>query len=295
MTTHTSKTTAVLKAVWSLISGSNRSRRSQDFRPAINAAKSSPHVPPLNTWDDTAKGISQVIRDRCTAFRSSAEFAVPYWTKDRTYDPWEVFYGAIQFVDDHNAPLPLTILPPQDHVQEYLRRVLASDGKLMLPDQLKLLLDITGNNVLGAANLGFITSRLLSRASDFRPYPAIDAHLQGEDLVQWNNRVAQFAVPGSHRTSDGPGDTYYFWTQFFCAFYYRSQPGFVPRIANILFAYGAPTMRFVRGVIARSPTPPHEFSAHLGRYVGLAAVKQLNPRSSARVAPLSRSRSRESK
>jgi hypothetical protein len=185
-----------------------------------------------------------------------------------TYDPYEVFGTAIQCVDQHVYALPKTTLPPSDDVRRFIEEVTSRPKKVLLREQLEISLDITNNNLVGAANLAMLATRHMARGADHRSYP--DIQVTEEDILNWNNKIAQFEIYDDSGTNDAPGDTYYFWTHFFAALFYAI-PNSGGLVAQQLFEHGTDIMKFVRKYIAHKPNITAHFEASmLGRNIGLA-------------------------
>jgi hypothetical protein len=195
-------------------------------------------------------------------------FDRPYWDSRSRYKMLDVVGGTIQFIDDHSSPLPQTVLPPEKDVRKYINTILESPQKLTVSEQFEKLLEITDNNIVGAANLGFIASRFMARASDFRAYQGID--IQPQDMDRWNAKIAQFATDDGSKTSDGPGDTYYFWTYVFAlsvneAFGSKT----AKKLAVPLFNQGTEFMiKFKNTFTNEPPSTHHREATYMGRRVG---------------------------
>jgi len=223
---------------------------------------------PLNLEDATLAGFMRIAHQR-NLIDNSTDLKIPYWRTGGRYSKLDIFNGTIQFFDHHRGDLPETVLPPEKDVRQYMSSVMSSERKLLLTDQFERLLDITGNNIVGAANLGFITSRLLYRGVDTRAYP--DISLTSQDLDQWCNNIAQFEVNKENdNTSSAPSDTYYFWTHFFAALVYKVLDTPVAEGMNKVFGRGSEIMVFVKRNIARSRQVPHTEATEMGRNIGLA-------------------------
>ncbi len=226
---------------------------------------------PVNVEEDLLNSVMGIVDKRSLA-NKKIDYVVPYWNKDLKYNPFQMFGALIQYVDFHDEPLPITVLPPQKDVERYISGVLNSDKTLAIPEQMEKLLDITGDNMVGAANLGFISSRLVARTYDRTAYPGIDVSPSVGN--EWNRKIAQFEVYEEDAQIDGPGDTYYFWTHMFASLGLRKLEGRTPELINSLFANGTQAMRFAREHIARRPTlSRHEEASLLGRNLGLAIAE----------------------
>jgi hypothetical protein len=235
------------------------------YRPVYEENASGPEELPLNTEGLIMSGIVQILRERDI----QAPYPIrPYWNPSQRYNPFEVFGATIQCLDQHDAPLPDTVLPPEKDVLSFIKSVHDKPGKTTIPEQFSILLDITSNDISGAANLGWIANRFMARAADQRAYPNIA--VSAETIRSWNQRVAQFETYDGSDTNDGPGDNYYFWTHVFGAMVY-SQKGVREALAQTAFRHGTQIMMFVRKNIAKKPNiTSHHSASHIGREIGLA-------------------------
>ncbi len=225
---------------------------------------------PTNVEEDVLDAFIQIVSERRVSVRDF-KLDEPYWISGTKYDPLEIYATAIQFSDDHKEPLALTTLPPSEDIRQYGNLIFKSDRRSTLPEQFKKLLDITGNNVVGAANLGFVASRVYARGGDTRAYPDIPVGV--EDIHCWNRRVANFETYGNLAKNDAAGDTYYFWTHFFTASVYASLKTQEANILSNVFSKGTEIMRFIRGSIVGQPTiSEHREASIIGRNVGLAVI-----------------------
>lgn len=223
---------------------------------------------PVNVEEDLLNSVTGVVEQRDLK-NKKIDYTVPYWDSDMRYDPFQMFGTLIQYIDFHDEKLPKTVLPPEKDVSAYIERILEAEGPQRIPQQLELLLNITGDNIVGAANLGFIASRLVARTYDKSAYPGID--VSPSVSHEWNRKIAQFEVYERGAQIDGPGDNYYFWTHLFASLGYAKQEGKAPQVFSAIFSKGTPVMRFVRDHVARRPTlSRHEEASILGRNLGLA-------------------------
>lgn len=209
----------------------------------------------------------------------------PYWMKDIQYDPFEVYGTAIQFMDQHNGPLPKTTLPPSKDVEIFINRVLQEPTeKVTIDRQFEILLDISRNDVVGAANIGMLANRLMSRFSDQRAYPSLC--LDGKEVKyqitpdeeieplmrKWFHHVARFeSFNDINGRNDGSGDQYYFWTHFFAACIY-GQDTIDAKIFQQIFEKGNEVMIYVKHKFAKrgGTVSDHYEASLLGRNIGLA-------------------------
>lgn len=238
------------------------------YRPVYDAITSTEPKEPLNREEAILPAFIEIANER-NIVMPTRDTLRPYWLPDKEYDVVEIFGTLVQHVDYHRSPLPKTTSPPESDVQEYINRILSKEGKVTLLQQLEELLGMTNNNLLHAVNLGFISSRLMARSLDARAYPNI--HVGQEEMLTWNDKIAQFETYGESNLSDGPGDTYYFWTHMFGALFYKYYEGMGKRTYDLAFQHGTPMMKFVRKWFAQTPiTSDHYEASLLGRNIGLA-------------------------
>lgn len=236
------------------------------FRPIYEENALTPEELPLNVEAEMLSGIMHVVQERGLGTGLLFE---PYWDECLRYTPIEVLGATIQSVDLHDAPLPKTVLPPGEDVDTFINEIKALPEKATIVRQFELALDITGNNLLGAANLAWISTRLMARGADRRAYPNI--HVDGAAIRDWNSRLVQFETYNKSGKNDAPGDTYYFWTHMFGAMAF-SDHGLEAKIGQLAFSRGTQIMAFVRKHIARKQPniTAHQPASALGRELGLA-------------------------
>lgn len=238
----------------------------RSYRPIFRANANTPETLPLNVEDELLSGCIKVLRRRHIDPTISYS---PYWNRGIEYNEVEVFGTAIQILDLHDAPLPTTVLPPEEDVQTFIDAVKAFPGKAKIPDQLAIALAITKNNLIGAANLCWIATRCMARGAEQRAYPNISMTI--EDIRSWNDEVAQFETYTNSGQNEGPGDTYYFWTHVFCAMVF-SKRNIRSKVAQAVFGRGTEIMVFAKKKIARTELPvvtDHKEASELGRAIGL--------------------------
>jgi len=236
------------------------------FRPIYEENALTPEELPLNVEAEMLSGIMRIAQERDLGTGLSFE---PYWSESLRYNPIEVLGATIQSVDLHDAPLPKTVLPPEEDVSTFINGIKGLPEKATIVRQFELALDITGNNLLGAANLAWISTRFMARGADRRAYPNI--HVDGAAIRDWNDRLAQFETYNNSGKNDAPGDTYYFWTHMFGAMAF-SDHGIEAKIGQLAFSRGTQIMAFVRKHIARKQPniTAHQPASALGRQLGLA-------------------------
>lgn len=199
----------------------------------------------------------------------------PYWSSQAIANPLEVLGTLAQFADYHDLALPKEVFPPEADVKEYIERVMHSEGRVTIPQQLEHLLEITDNNLLGAMHLGFIASRVMARGLETRPYPSL--HIGEVELLAWNDKIAQFEKYTDLEKNDAPGDTYYFWTQMYGTAFFKSYEGFGKAGYDFTVEHATEIMRFVRKRFTSMPTiSAHQEATLLGRQLGLALVESLS-------------------
>jgi hypothetical protein len=197
----------------------------------------------------------------------------PYWNTDLAYNSAEVFGAAVQSLDLHDAPLPRTVLPPEEDVIKFIKAVKSTTRKVKLDEQFNIALDITRNDLLGAVNICWIATRFMARGADKRAYPNI--LMDADTLRDWNGQLAQFKTYNKSGKNDGPGDNYYFWTHAFAAIAFSNR-GIRAMLAQSAFSRGTEIMAFVRKNIAQGNQPnitAHDPASRLGREVGLALTR----------------------
>ena len=195
----------------------------------------------------------------------------PYWNTELKYDPVEIYTGCVQLFDCYNGPIPTCVIAPEKDVQAFIGQVLASDHKLTTAEQFDILLTITGGNLVGAANVGCMGSRIMARAWDSRVYR--ETPMDADLVREAREHLAPFETY-NNRATDAPGDTYYFWTSFFAAAAFNTLNGVEARALDNLFNYGPDIMKFVRKTIVHQPTVNTGNEAPtLGRQLSKAMVE----------------------
>lgn len=238
------------------------------FRPIYEENASRPGEPPFNVTEEVLPNILSVIRARNVDTRLSFR---PYWNSQLRYNPAEVFGAAIQSVDLHDAPLPKTVLPPEDDVRSFIQTVEREPTKTAVDRQLDIALDIADADLLGAVNVCWIATRFMARGADQRAYPGIA--MSADILRGWNDQLAQFELSHTAK-NDGPGDNYYFWTHVFGAMAF-SERSVQARLGQTAFSRGTEIMKFVRKYIAREQPniTAHQPASNIGRQVGLVLAR----------------------
>lgn len=230
--------------------------------------KSKEETEPLNRNEELQENISRVLKSRSIS-QPTLDSIHPYWNPNIEYNPMEVFGTLIQFLDYHKSQVPKTVLPPEKDVKRYIDSIFQKEGFVTIDQQLDELLTIADNNLVGAVNLGFITSRFMGRGMDTKAYPNIP--VTDERMLLWGQRMAQFEL--YEGKGDSTGDTYYFWTHIFAALYFKIHEK-NQFIYQITFEHGTEIMKFVRQWIARLPiTSDHYEASLLGRTIGLALAE----------------------
>lgn len=242
-----------------------------------------PKLEPLNRTEELYPKFSAILGERGIAPESILQNSSPYWAPGSTYDPMEVAGTSVQFMDKHKAPLPRTTLPPARDVETFIDGVLKEPGGPVSVDrQFEMLLDITDNNVTGAANLGMMATRYIGRAYDRRAYPELtiddktytpdtDFKQLSELMRSWNDKIAKFEYDEGGK-NDGSGDLYYFWTHFYAGLAFASTDTRQARALSKVFENGTEVMQAIKGKVTRNGvviTNRFEVS-HLGRDIGLA-------------------------
>lgn len=239
------------------------------YRPVYLQMAHAPEEYPLNTWEDILYEMTNTVEKRGLVGELDDPLR-PYWLgRGEEYGPCESLGVLVQFADQHNATVPYRLIPPEADVMGFINKVCARPGRVKIPDQFEMLLDITGNSVLGSAHLGFLANRIMARGADQKIYPGIT--VDERCLKEWNKKIAQFETYGNDGKCDGPGDNYYFWTHFFAAYYYNKCGKQGVGIMDWGFEHGTEIMGFVKHVIARKGIISNHYeSTQIGRAMGLA-------------------------
>lgn len=255
------------------------------WRPVLNELASTPPKEPLNREigfeSDLLTKFLSIMEKR--GIKGLPKNKRPYWMPNTPYDLMEVFGTCIQFIDQHGAPLPRTTLPPRQDVEAFINRIFQEPGPTTIDRQFELLLDITGNDVIGAANIGMMATRYMSRFSDQRAYPALtingklieqstpDGEIE-QIMREWSTKMARFETYNDKNGRiDGTGDQYYFWTHFFAACIFDNYTS-VGRAFQGVFNKGNEIMIFAKDKIARrgGTVSNHYEASLLGRHIGLS-------------------------
>lgn len=220
---------------------------------------------PLLRAEEVIPALLQVL---CTRREQSLLVS---WHPGRVCGLLGVFGAMIQFTDSHTSPLPNSIFPPQQNVLEFIKAVKALQAPVTPSDQFSVSLNIVGGNVFEAVRLCWISTRFMARGADQRVYPGIP--IDADELRAWNQRIARFEVSEASGANDGPGDSYYFWTQVLATIIFGSG-GVRARMIRALFSKGTRIMTFVRNRIARKQPnmTTHEPASSLGIAAGYALL-----------------------
>ena len=256
-------------ALMSVITTIFRDTRITRFYDTYNQIGSLPTIEPLNRVESLEFDFKKVLND-CGVKAPDTSSIYPYWDYNhiKPYDPLEVFGTLIQFLDYHNAPLPTTVLPPSNDVRQFIEKILAVERPALIGEQLKTGLDIADNNVVGAANLACIASRLIGRGMDSRAYP--DIAINEKDMLKWGKKVTQFETY-NQTAGDSAGDTYYFWTHAMAGLVYNLYDSkIIQLIFQNAFENGTNMMVCVSKFIGLPTTSPHYEASLLGRAIGLS-------------------------
>lgn len=237
---------------------------------------------PLNREEDLLAEFISIVKNRDMSVINNNR---PYWMTGSPYNLVEVFGTCIQFIDQHSGSLPQTTLPPVQDLEVFINLVLQESKPLTIDKQFELLLGITRNNITGAANLGMMATRLMSRFSDQRAYPKITLNdkvftpfSDDEEIEQiirtWNEKIAKFETYDNSGRNDGPGDSYYFWTHFFAARVF-SPDTLESKFFQKCSEYGTDIMVFIKNKIARrrGVVSSHHEASLLGRQIGISLME----------------------
>ena len=226
-------------------------------------AKSAQLESPRNTTDLILGELGEVILRQPKPVSLNAAC---YWRPELVPNTLEVVGAVVDFVDNHQMPIPATVFPPEQHVQEFLSKMADGRGVAPLPRQLDVALRLSGGSLAGAANLCWAASRFAARGGDTRAYPNIG--YVPADPQRYSRCFAPFDNQMVAGTNDPAGDTYYFWTLVYVGLATRHNvvSGAVGRMVT---HHGAAAMRFVRDNIAHhSTTSSHLSAVMLGEAAG---------------------------
>jgi hypothetical protein len=236
------------------------------YRPIYDENANTPECLPLNTEEEVLSTVSEVVRQRDSLPRIDFR---PYWNKAQRYNAAEVFGATVQSVDLHDAPLPKTVLPPEEDISAFIESVKSLPQKARVAEQLTIALNIADDDLLGAVNICWIATRFMARGADQRAYPNIS--MDATKVRDWNDQLAQFETYNNADKNDAPGDNYYFWTHAVGAMVF-SKKGMSEAMAQLAFGRGTQIMAFVRKNIAKGDQPnitAHAPASEIGREVGL--------------------------
>lgn len=255
-------------------------------KPVYDELARSPIKEPLNRDSTLYPNFLSVLTARQIPLDGVLQEKAPYWKTDTEYNMLEVFGTSAQFTDHHGAPLPKTTLPPREDLESFIDTMLKQPDIVTVDKQFDILLDVTNNNVIGAANLGMIATRFMSRFADFRAYPeiAIDGKKYtnktpdsevNDAIRRWNSKIAKFETYDKTDKNDGLGDNYYFWSHMFGTLTLNSNGPNAAAMSKI-FERGTELMIFAKYTIARrrGAILPHFEASHLGKAIGFSLLEQ---------------------
>lgn len=191
----------------------------------------------------------------------------PYWQSGLQYNALEIVRTTVQFFDGNQSPLPITTIPPEKDVKNYFKWIYCQKHRVTISEQFEKLLEIT-RSLIGAANLGMLAHRHFARGSDHRVFPNIK--INPNEIKFINDRLAQFEVYDNSKKSDGPGDTYYFWTQVFTALAFSHSPNYLNHLYKSVFEHGNSLMQIATHLVGTRTITSHDTAAMLGWNIGLA-------------------------
>ncbi len=239
---------------------------------------------PMNRELDLCDNFLSVLKNRKIA--TPVQDINPYWMPNSPYNIMEVVGTCAQFTDHHGAHLPKTTLPPSGDVEAFINKVLQEPDITTVDRQFELLLDITNNQAIGAANLGMVATRYISRFGDFRAYPSLTIagreytkdtsdEVLNETHSLWNDKVSRFETYNNFDKNDGIGDGYYFWTHVFAAMALGNE-GIQAKAAQKLVARGTELMIWAKYKVAgrKGDILPHAEASQLGRAIGLSLISE---------------------
>ncbi len=183
-----------------------------------------------------------------------------------------LFTSAIQFLDPHDGRLPETALAPTDEVSRFIAGVLTSEHPTTVTDQFDIAMRITRGEIVSASGLAMIANRLMARESDRRAYPTL--LVTPSDMASWNRHIARFRGADGKVEADGPGDTYYFWTQTFASLVFQMSKDPSKFILQPLFKHGIGLMQLAKKIGGEPTVTKHQEAAKAGWEMGLHLGKK---------------------
>lgn len=215
---------------------------------------------PLNRSNVAIPNIMQLIDEKRPVLTKKT-----YWDSRVDYHPVDLITLCSNFFDDHRGRLPLSALPPERDVATYLQVVWSGGQRLTVDEQLRYLLHISHNNLLGAVNIGLIASRAIARNADERAYPYVGSLIRKAGMEQYMKifscLFSQFEPSYPGESYDAMGDTYYYWTTLMKTLSGVVLDGWQQKAVKNIFLYGPKAMRFARQYIIHSPTTTSHKSA----------------------------------
>lgn len=253
-------------------------------KPLFERLSLTPATEPLNREATLQANFLEIIQAR--EIELPVQDRSPYWLNGTKYNQMEIIGTVSQFTDHHDAPMPKTTIPPAQDVERFINAVLAEPEPTTVDRQFELLLDITDNNVTGAANLGMLATRYITRFGDYRAYPELklDGKVYTPEtpdeevdnmLARWNEKVSKFEVHSDSPKNDGMGDGYYFWTHVYAALALGDE-GINAKAMQKLVERGTELMIWAKYKIAgrKGDILPHFEASHLGRAIGLSLASK---------------------
>ena len=253
-------------------------------KPLYERLSMTPTREPMNRELDLYDKFLSILKTRQIVI--PAQDRNPYWAPNSPYNVMEIVGTCAQFTDHHGSPLPKTTLPPSQDVEAFINKVLQEPDITTVDRQFDLLLDVTNNHVIGAANLGMVATRYISRFGDFRAYPRLTivgreyTKDTSDDVLNdthalWNEKVSRFETYNNFNKNEGIGDEYYFWTHMFAAMALGDK-GIQAKTMQELFSRGTELMIWAKYKVARRKGDilPHFEASRLGRAIGLSLVTE---------------------
>jgi hypothetical protein len=244
------------------------SDKSVSLRPVYDSIAERRPAPPYLTADAILADLAMLIERRILAadpLKGSTDFS-PYWQPRLRATPTQILAGLTELFDNHNAPIPPALLPPELHVSRFIDDVISLEQRSTPAMQLDVALRVTDGHLLGATHVCWIGTRLMSRGADSRAYPHIDVSPQR--LLLWSDRVANFETKEGYDKNDGPGDTFYFWSQVWGHLVLEGC-GVLSEIAQAALRRGEAAMKYARKYLAGAPiVADHQTAAFIGREMG---------------------------
>jgi len=248
---------------------------SENNRTAYYSTMTNEHSLPINTESEMLPETLSLIHERELP-SLNIDYSVPYWNSREKFKSLDAITYLGEYTSRHSKELPFTVMPPEEDVKSVIQEIEKSDRRLTVPEMIKIGLDKSNDNIVGASLVLGWATRIGARAADERAYPDEEMKFDPNRIINWEKHIAQFEVFDKEGRMDAAGDNYYFFEHLSGALVFKSIGGLSSKSFDRFLSHGTDVMRIVRKYIANRPilTPHHEASV-LGRNLGLAIAEEL--------------------